>query len=109
MPILHFEGYSDDTFGEVTHFREDYDNCANGKPIEFLLSADGEQMVVFGQHCPSNAGSWMVGVASYDPEYSDRSMANWPMRYEWAPKANSPRLVIEAPDGVTIEHLTHVD
>ncbi len=37
MPILRFEGYSDDTFGEVAHFKDDYDNCASGKPIEYLV------------------------------------------------------------------------
>lgn len=37
MPILRFEGYSDDTFGEVAHFKDDYDNCASGKQIEYLV------------------------------------------------------------------------
>lgn len=31
MPTLRFEGYSDDTFGEVAYFEDDYDNCASGE------------------------------------------------------------------------------
>jgi hypothetical protein len=29
MPTLRFEGYSDDTFGEVLHTKDDYDNCGS--------------------------------------------------------------------------------
>jgi hypothetical protein len=35
---LRFEGFSDDTFGELTT-REDYDNCASGEPITFLVKS----------------------------------------------------------------------
>ena len=38
MPILRFEGYSDDTFGEIAHTKDDYDNCASGAPIEYLVA-----------------------------------------------------------------------
>ena len=31
MPTLRFEGSSDDTFGEASHFKDSYDNCASGK------------------------------------------------------------------------------
>jgi hypothetical protein len=37
MPTLRFEGYSDDTFGEYAHTNNDYDNCASGESIEFLV------------------------------------------------------------------------
>lgn len=63
MPILRFEGYSDDTFGEVAHFKDDYDNCASGKPIEYLVlgpAIDGQPqlgVVVTGQHCPGGRPS----------------------------------------------------
>lgn len=39
MPELHFIGYSDDTFGEYRHFHDDYDCCASGEPIVWLLQA----------------------------------------------------------------------
>lgn len=88
MPILRFEGYSDDTFGEVAHFKDDYDNCASGKPIEYLVlgpAIDGQPqlgVVVTGQHCPGNSGSWLIGVANYDPDAEDRDFPRWPMHIE---------------------------
>jgi len=110
MPLLRFEGCSDDTFGEVEHFRDDYDNCATGKPIEYLvlgpLVYGQEQLgiVVTGQHCPGNSGSWLIGVANYDPKFSDSDFPRWPMRIEAQNYRNGfqPSLVIEAPEGVTI-------
>ena len=113
MPTLRFEGYSDDTFGEVLHTKDDYDNCASGKPIEYLvLSADGsEGLVVTGQHCPGNSGSWLIGVANHDPDFDDRAMPRWPIRIE--PQAYragfNPSLVIEAPEGVTLRCLQRSD
>ena len=109
MPILRFEGYSDDTFGEVAHTKDDYDNCASGKPIEYLVKdpATGRGVVVTGQHCPGNSGSWLIGVANYDPLYDDADFPRWPMRIEPQNYRNgfNPSLVIEAPDGVEISCL----
>jgi hypothetical protein len=56
MKTLRFEGYSDDTFGEYAVTRDDYDNCASGEPVEFLITAPSlpeAGMVVTGQHCPA--------------------------------------------------------
>lgn len=109
MPILRFEGYSDDTFGEVEHFKDDYDNCASGTPIEYLVEhkETGLGLVVTGQHCPGNSGSWLIGVANYDPEFDDRDFPRWPMRIEAQNYRNGfqPSLVIDAPEGVTIRCL----
>lgn len=109
MPTLRFEGYSDDTFGEVEHFKDDYDNCASGKPIEYLVEhkATNMAMVVTGQHCPGNSGSWLVGVANHDPELGDRDFPRWPVRIEPQNYRNGfqPSLIIEAPEGVTIRCL----
>lgn len=118
MPTLRFEGYSDDTFGEVSHFKDDYDNCASGRPIEYLVlgpAIDGQEqlgIVVTGQHCPGNSGSWLIGVANYDPNCADSPLPKWPIRIEPQNYRNGfePSLVIEAPDGVTIKCLQlHVD
>ncbi len=116
MPTLRFEGYSDDTFGEMFFFDDDYDNCASGEPIEYLVlgpAIDGQEqlgIVVTGQHCPGNSGSWMIGVANYDPTFEDRKFPNWKMRLEVQHhKGYEPALVIEAPDGVTIKCLTRGD
>lgn len=111
MPTLRFEGNSDDTFGEVEHFRDDYDNCASGEPIEYLVEHGKYGLVVTGQHCPGNSGSWMIGVANHDPDYTDREFPRWPMRIEPQNYRNGfqPSLVIEAPEGVTIRCLTGAD
>jgi hypothetical protein len=106
MPILHFEGHSDDTFGETNHFRDDYDNCASGKPIEFVLQHGDDGIVVVGQHCPMNAGSWLIGVSPYDPEGNDKQIPAWPIWFERSDDGMpSPRLVIDAPQGVIIRCL----
>jgi hypothetical protein len=109
MPILRFEGYSDDTFGEVEHFKDDYDNCASGRPIEYLVEhkETGLGLVVTGQHCPGNSGSWLIGVAIHDPELDDPDLPRWPMRIEAQNYRNGfqPSLVIDAPEGLTIRCL----
>jgi hypothetical protein len=109
MPTLRFEGHSDDTFGEVAHTKDDYDNCASGKPIEYLvLGPDKSQgLIVTGQHCPGNSGGWLIGVANYDPDYADLAMPRWPIRIEPQSYRNgfNPSLVIEAPDGVEVRCL----
>lgn len=107
MPTLCFEGHSDDTFGETQHFRDDYDNCGTGATIEYLVSADGHAIVVTGQHCPGNSGTWMIGVANHDPDNDDVDFPKWPMRIEPQDYRNGfqPQLIIEAPDGVEIKCL----
>lgn len=101
---LVFEGHSDDTFGETNHFHDDYDNCASGWPIEYLVSAGDYAIVVTGQYCPENSGSWMIGVANHDPNHNDADFPNWPIRIEPQNYRNGfqPQLVIEAPSDVKI-------
>ena len=107
---LVFAGYTDDTFGEITPRGDDYDNCASGKPIEWLVESPstGEAVIVFGQHAPGHVGGWMVGVGPYDPRHEDTPIAPWPYRLR-APKAPesaySPVLEIDAPDDATIRCL----
>lgn len=105
MPKLRFEGSSDDTFGEYGHTMQDVDNCASGKPIEFLVTAGGESLVVVGQYGPSNAGGWLIGAAPYDPQGDDAPIPLWPMRFERSDAPYSPALVIEVPDGVEVKAL----
>ena len=113
LVTLRFEGYSDDTFGEVAHFNDDFDNCASGKPIEYLVTdpATGFGIVVTGQHCPGNSGGWLIGIANHDPDHEDRDFPRWPMRIEAQDYRNGfrPSLVIEAPAGVTIRCLQRGD
>ena len=115
MPQLRFEGYSDDTFGEVEHFKDDYDNCASGDPIRYLVSVtndDGvvQAIVVTGQHGQNSAG-WSIAVENFDPTFNDADFPRWPMRIEPQNFRNGfqPSLVIDAPDGVTINCLERED
>lgn len=112
MPLLRFEGESDDRFGEVEHFDVQHDNCGNGRVVEYLVLGpkDGPQpqegLVVSGQFGRHGSG-WSVSVANHDPEGLDVAMPRWPMRIEPQRYRNSfqPSLVIEAPEGVTIKCL----
>ena len=115
MPILRFEGYSDDTFGEVQHFKDDYDNCASCKPIRYLVTAKNESgleqsIVVTGRFGEKSAG-WAIAVGNFDPAFADVDFPQWPMRIEPQNYSNGfqPSLVIEAPDGVTIKCLERQD
>jgi hypothetical protein len=106
MPTLRFEGYSDDTFGEYGHTNDDYDNCASGEPIEYLVqdSVTGIGVVVTGQHCPGNSTGWMIGLANYDPQGNDLRFPWWLMKFD--PDGDCNALVIEAPEGVVVRCLT---
>jgi hypothetical protein len=109
MPTLRFEGYSDNTFGEYGVTNDDYDNCASGEPIEYLVFDPVKEngIVVIGQHCPGSATGWMIGVAVEKPPSTDDEkdgVPDWPMRFE--PNGYENRLVIEAPDGVAVRCLT---
>ena len=104
MPTLRFEGNSDDTFGEYGFTNDDYDNCASGEPIEYLVndSTHGLGVVVTGQYCPGKYSVyWLIGVANYQP---DKPFPNWPMRFD--PDGDCNALVIEAPEGVVVRCLT---
>ncbi len=113
MKTLRFEGHSDDTFGEVDVFQDDHDNCANGKPIPYLVrdTATGEGLIITGRYADGDNCGWSIGVGNYDPAGDDVAMPNWPMRIEpqkpFSPGRTSyqPSLLIEVPDTVVIKYL----
>ena len=116
MKTLRFEGYSDDTFGEYGVTDDDFDNCASGKPIEWIVtspSQPGVGLVVTGQHCPGMAGSWLIGIASYDPEFNDNALPSWPARYvpdlRRARGQRNPVLEIEVPDDFNLRCVQRSD
>ena len=100
------ENNDDPDHQAVSGAEYDYDNCASGAPIEYLVAhrESGMGVVVTGQHCPGKSGSWMIGVANWDPDFADTDFPRWPMRIEAQNYRNGfqPSLVIEAPDGVTV-------
>lgn len=115
MPILRFEGYSDDTFGEVEHFNDDYDNCASGDAIRYLVTAKNDNgieqaIVVTGIYGEFSAG-WSIAVENYDPKAEDIDFPRWPMRIEPQNYRNGfqPSLIIDAPESVTIKCLERDD
>lgn len=102
MKTLHFEGSSDDTFGMTQDSRaDDFDNCASGEPIDWLLQSSEGSMIVRGQYCPPGFGGWVIGVGRSDIVDDDTPLPNWPMRFEHGAREYSPRLVIEVPDDTT--------
>ena len=108
MPTLRFEGHSDDTFGEVLHTKDDYDNCGSCEPIEYLVQdpETGLGVVVTGQFCPGNSTNWMIGIANYQPD-EELKMPKWPIRF--VPDGDCNAMVIEAPEGAIVRCLTRED
>lgn len=106
MKTLAFEGYSDDTFGEYNITRDDYDNCASGKPIRYLITVPDHPggMLVVGQHGRDDLEcSWMIGVGAYDPEHDDVPLPSWPVRMLPSTRTPySPRLEVDAPDNFVL-------
>lgn len=111
MPQLIFEGYSDDTFGEYGFTQDDYDCCASGALIVFSVTSESEGMHVVGQYggdgwpdeCPA---CWFIGV---QPIEDGVSIPKWPMRFELADNGYSPRLIVDAPEGVKVRCLNRKD
>ncbi len=108
MPILHFEGSSDDTFGEVNVTKDDFDDCAAGSPIDWLITAPGVDggLIVTGQHGRAITGKsavfWQIGVAAYDPNFDDQPIPDWPISFTRSDRGYSPRLVVVVPDGFSL-------
>lgn len=113
MKTLIFGGTSDDTFGEITPRGDDFDNCASGKPIEWLVESKetGERLLVVGQYTPGNSYGWLIGVAPAGPNDEDPIPA-WPYRLR-APRGNerpySPVLEVDVPDDATLRCLQRKD
>lgn len=110
MKTLKFVGYSDDTFAcEGPKIDVDYDTCASRKPVAMLVVSPSYRggIVVVGQYAPGHADGWLIGVSNFDPEADDVPIPEWPIRIERSEAGYSPRLVIEAPDDVTVKLLGH--
>jgi hypothetical protein len=109
MKTLIFGGYSDDTFGEITPRGDDFDNCASGRPIEWLVEskAFGQRLLVVGQYAPGGASGWLIGIAPAN-EDDDMPIPAWPYRLR-PPHGNerphSPVLEVDVPDDATLRCL----
>lgn len=94
---LKFQGSGDDTFGEYGVTGEDIDNCNSLKPIQCLIEAGKEKLVVVGQYSASNPGGgcWGIGISMADEE---TPIPNWPMRFANGDCPYSPTLEIDVPE-----------
>jgi hypothetical protein len=95
VKTLRFEGHSDDTFGEYGVTMDDHDNCANGTPIAFLVSAGNDRLSVVGKY----NGCWLIGTQLV---MEGDALPSWPMRFE-AEHDYSHALVIDVPDDATVK------
>lgn len=108
---LIFRGYSDDTFGEETT-GDDFDNCASGEPIRYLITVPGVPggVVLVGQYAPEGCGGWLIGAAPHDPDHADLPLPPWPILLQpCADTPYSPELRIMVPDGAVLTCLERRD
>lgn len=106
MKRLEFSGYSDDTFG---YQADDYDNCASGQPIDWLITAPSVSggLIVSGQHSrtvhPGFGITWQIGVAAYDPDCDDLPIPSWAISIDnQGHTPYSPRLCVTVPDDAIV-------
>jgi len=110
MKTYIFAGFSDDTFGEYAITKDDYDNCASGKPIAWILSTpDGNGFVISGQYSPNQSGGWSIAVEPVEADSPcNEGYPYWPMRFanpighEIRPAHYSMVLEIDAPDDAVL-------
>lgn len=106
MKTLRFEGSSDDTFScRGPGIDVDHDDCATFSARFMLVKSEAGALVVQGQYgCVPNSGTWMIGIAPYDPDDSAPAWyPPWPIRFEAHPRGYSTTLVMDCPDDVTVE------
>ena len=107
--VLIFQGSSDDTFGLVNDTTDDFDNCASGKPIDWLIQHAGEGVIVTGQYAPDRLpiAGWVIGLSVYDPGAEDLPMPKWPAHFSRDDSYRGVlRLVIHVPQDAEITCLT---
>ena len=107
MTLLRFEGFSDDSFGEIAEFDIAYDCFAGGQPVVFEVKSGSEGLLVWGQYAgadwpPWSPPCWLIGTQLLD---DGASMPTWHITFDEGGGAHSHALLIEAPDDVRIRCL----
>ena len=112
MKTYIFAGFSDDTFGEYAITKDDYDNCASGKPIAWKLTTpDGNGFYISGQYSPHHSGGWSISVEPIETDGAEIEIDTypfWPMRFaspvghKIGPALYSMVLEIDAPDDAVL-------
>ena len=101
MKAFKFQGYSDDTFGEYNITNDDYDNCASGEPIQYLLQTpDGAGIIVTGLygHKINKSVLWMIGVEAV----SEQKTIDWEITIKPNHEGYRNQLIVIAPDNAKL-------
>jgi len=103
MKTFKFQGYSDDTFGEYEQTDIDYDNCGNGKPIEFeLKDKSGKGVRIIGlygnDHINKSRGCWMIAVGAIDEDMP----IDWKVTITPSYEGYRNQCVVECPDDIEL-------
>lgn len=101
--IAVFTGYSDDTFGCYSDdFDVDRDNCANGHPIEMIVSVDElDRLLVVGHYDCDGIGTWRISVQPLfeGGAFDDLQVS---MRGGDRVSAHSPTLTVVGPEEMDV-------
>jgi len=102
MKTFAFEGESDDIFGETNRTGQEHCNFASGEPIVYKLSApDGSGILItglWGTQIGSEGDGWVICVNTLDEE----KKIDWPIRMYPSNGGYKNKLVVEAPEDVTL-------
>lgn len=108
MKTLKFYGASDDLFEVKGSGKgEPYEiGCYDGTAAVSIIAPDGSGLVVGGFYnmpkWPHKGACWAIAVSLLD---EDKGLPAWPMRFETNENGYSPMLIIDAPDGVSVQKL----
>lgn len=101
---LHFEGCSDDTFGEWGRTAFELNNCGTTSPMVIRVTdREGNGLYIWGwynhpRQPRETPGCWVIGLQQLE---EDKPIPAWPMR--WRGGEYSPILEIDAPPVVIEE------
>ena len=96
MKTLAFVGSSDDTFGEYGVTMDDCDNCGSMEPIQCMIVAGEEKLLVIGQYAKTHLDAcWVIGVSMAE---EGTIIPDWPVRLKNSGCPYSPILEIDVPD-----------
>lgn len=93
MKTLRFRGYSDDIFGEYNITGTEIDNCASCNPIQCIITADNNGLIITGQYGRFNSACWDIGISLSDDE---KPAPDWAIRISF--EDYSTVLEIDVPD-----------
>ena len=100
-----FEGFSDDTFGEVNNAWYDDDSATRSIRRFTVKRPSGEGVLITGKY--NNSGMWHIGMSILD-EDQPLNKDDWQIYFE--PNEESAyrnRLIVNAPDDADVEFISN--